>query len=105
VHSGELVKLGITLSKRTIQKYLPKDKKPFTSSQFWATFLKNQADNMRACHFNGVYDWLFRPWYVFVITELKPVGLCIPPSPTPQAMYGPHNNYEKQRRGPRHRSI
>jgi putative transposase len=68
---GELVKLGIALSKRTIQKYMPKDKKPYISSQTWSTFLKNQADNMWACDFTVVYDWLFRPWYVFVITELK----------------------------------
>jgi len=68
---GELAKLGIALSKHTIQKYMPKDKKPYVPSQTWATFLKNQADNMWACDFTVVYDWLFRPWYVFVITELK----------------------------------
>jgi hypothetical protein len=68
---GELVKLGITLSKRTIQKYLPKDKKSSIPSQSWATFLKNHADHMWACDFTVVYDWLFRPWYVFIVMELK----------------------------------
>ena len=68
---GELIKLGITLSKRTIQKYMPKDKKSPSSSQSWATFLKNQADYTWACDFTVVYDWLFRPWYVFIVMELK----------------------------------
>ena len=68
---GELAKLGIILSKRTIQKYMPKSKKPYIPTQSWATFLKNQADNMWACDFTVVYDWLFRPWYVFVVMELR----------------------------------
>jgi len=68
---GELLKLGITLSKRTIQKYMPKDKRSPSSSQTWATFLKNQAGNMWACDFTVVYDWLFRPWYVFIVMKLK----------------------------------
>jgi putative transposase len=68
---GELIKLGITLSKRTIQKYLPKDKKSYIPGQTWSTFLKNHADNMWACDFTVVYDWLFRPWYVFIVMELK----------------------------------
>ena len=68
---GELIKLGITLSKRTIQKYLPKEKRLPSSGQTWATFLKNQADNIWACDFTVVYDWLFRPWHVFIVMELK----------------------------------
>ena len=68
---GELLKLGITLSKRAIQKYMPKEKRLPSSGQTWATFLKNQTDNTWACDFTVVYDWLFRPWYVFVVMEIK----------------------------------
>ena len=68
---GELLKLGITLSKRTIQKYMPKDRRTSSSGQSWATFLSNQADQIWACDFTVVYDWLFRPWHVFVLMELK----------------------------------
>jgi len=68
---GELLKLGIEASKRTIQKYLAKDKRAPSSSQNWATFIKNQADGIWACDFTVVYDWLFRPWYVFIVMELK----------------------------------
>ena len=68
---GELLKLGIEVSKRTIQKYMPKDRKEQSSSQSWATFLKNQARNTWACDFTVVNDWLFRQWYIFVVMELK----------------------------------
>jgi len=68
---GELLKLGIEASKRTIQKYLPKEKRSSSSNQTWATFLKNQADGIWACDFTVVYDWLFRQWYVFIVMELK----------------------------------
>jgi putative transposase len=68
---GELLKLGIDVSKRTIQRYMPKEMKEHSSSHNWATFLKNQAGNLWACDFTVVNDWLFRQWYVFVVMELK----------------------------------
>jgi hypothetical protein len=43
---GELLKLGIEVSKRTIQRYMPKDRKEYASSQNWVTFLKNQASGI-----------------------------------------------------------
>jgi len=60
---GELLKLGIALCKRTIQKYMPKERKALGSSQTWATFLKNQANGIWACDFTVVHDWLFRQWH------------------------------------------
>src|SRR4030043_2329096 len=66
---GELLKLGIQVSKRTIQRYLPKERK--TSTQTWATFLKNHSSEIWACDFTVVYDLLFRPIFIFVILELK----------------------------------
>ncbi len=68
---GELIKLGIEVSKRTIQRYIPKEKKTGSSSQTWATFLKDQASDTWACDFTVVTDWLFRQWYVFVVMELN----------------------------------
>ena len=50
---------------------MPKDRKEHSSSQNWATFLKNQAGNTWASDFTVVNDWLFRQWYVFVVMELK----------------------------------
>jgi transposase InsO family protein len=68
---GELLKLGIAVSKRTIQKYMPKERQAHSSSQTWATFLKNQASVIWACDFMVANDWLFRSWYIFVVLELK----------------------------------
>ena len=68
---GELLKLGIEVSKRTIQRYIAKDRQEHSTSHNWATFLKNQASGIWACDFTVVIDWLFRQWYVFVVMELK----------------------------------
>jgi len=68
---GELLKLGIGVSKRTVQKYMPKDRQEHSTSHNWATFLKNQAGNTWSCDFPVVTDWLFRQWYVFVVMEQK----------------------------------
>ena len=65
------MKLGIEVSKRSLQKYMPKDRKGNSSSRNWATFLKNQVGNTWACDFAVVNDWLFRQWYIFVVMELK----------------------------------
>ncbi len=68
---GELLKLGIEVSKRTIQRYMPKDRKEQSSSRNWAIFMKNQASGIWACNFMVVTDWLFRQLYVFVVMEMK----------------------------------
>ena len=76
---GELLKLGIEVGKRAVQRYMPKEKKtgssghivPMPFRENWATFLKNQASGIWACDFTVVYDWLFRQWYIFVVMELK----------------------------------
>jgi transposase InsO family protein len=66
---GELLKLGIKVSKRTIQKYMKKVRK--RSSQNWRTFLKNHAHEIWACDFTTVTSLFFKPIYIFVIMELK----------------------------------
>ena len=62
---GELLKLGIRVSKRTIQKYMPKVRR--NSSQTWATFLRNHASEIWACDFLQTYDTLFRTVFVSVV--------------------------------------
>jgi putative transposase len=80
---GELLKLGIRASKRTIQKYLPKVRR--NPSQNWATFLKNHAGDIWATDFTVVHDLLFRPRYIFVLIELhtrRIVHTAVTRSPT-----------------------
>lgn len=55
---GELLKLGVKVSKRTIQKYTLKERRR-RSGQTWSTFLKNHFKDIWACDFTVVNDLLF----------------------------------------------
>ncbi len=67
---GELLKLGLWVSKSAIQKYIEEVRKSHPSSQNWATFLRNHASQIWACDFLQTYDIFFRTIFVFVIIEL-----------------------------------
>ena len=67
---GELLKLGIRVCKRTIQKYMRTARGPRNGGQTWSTFLHNHADQTWACDFIQTHDLLFRPIFAFVIIEL-----------------------------------
>ncbi len=67
---GELLRLGINISKRTVQKYMRQERmRP--KSQTWSTFLHNHAGEIWACDFLPVTDLLFRSLFAFFIIELK----------------------------------
>ncbi len=68
---GELLKLGMHVCKRTIQKYLRQVRAPQPKGQRWATFLRHHAAQIWACDFLQVTDLFFRPLFAFVIIELK----------------------------------
>lgn len=63
---GELLKLGITVHKRTIQRHMRQVRKR-TPGQNWATFLRNHAQDIWACDFTVVHNLFFKPIYIFVI--------------------------------------
>jgi putative transposase len=67
---GELLKLGIRVSKRTIQKYTRHAPRSRPPGQSWATFLRNHAPEIWACDFLQVTDLLFRPLFAFFMVEL-----------------------------------
>jgi len=48
---GELLKLDVRVSKRTIQKYMRAVHAPRPPGQSWATFLRNHAHEIWACDF------------------------------------------------------
>jgi putative transposase len=67
---GELLKLGIHVAKRTIQKYMRKARKGTSpGGQRWATFLHNHAHEIWACDFVQTYDAFFRHIFAFVIVK------------------------------------
>jgi len=67
---GELLKLDIRISKRTIQRYLRQARPPRCSGQAWSTFLRNHAGDIWACDFLPVTDLRFRSLYAFFIVAL-----------------------------------
>jgi putative transposase len=68
---GELLKLGIRVCKRTIQKYMRQVCPPRPRGQKWATFLQNHAADIWACDFLQITDLFFRPLFAFFIIELQ----------------------------------
>ena len=68
---GELLKLEIRVSKRTIQKYMKQIHPKRVRGQTWKTFLRNHAKDVWACDFLQVTDLFFRPLFAFFIVELK----------------------------------
>jgi putative transposase len=68
---GELLKLDIHVSKRTIQKYRKQVHPRRARGQTWRTFLRNHAAEVWACDFLQVTDLFFRPLFAFFIVELK----------------------------------
>ncbi len=66
---GELLKLDVRISKRTVQKYM-RGARPRRSGQRWSTFLKNHSHDIWSCDFIQSYDLLFRPVFLFFLLEL-----------------------------------
>jgi transposase InsO family protein len=66
---GELIKLGIRVAKRTIQKYMKRARPPGKRGQTWKSFLENHAGDVWACDFLQLYDAFFRPIFAFFIVK------------------------------------
>ena len=67
---GELLKLGLRVSKSAIQRYIEEVRKTHTPKQNWSTFLRNHASDIWACDLLQTYDIVFRTVFVFAIIEL-----------------------------------
>ncbi len=63
---GELLKVGVRVSKRTIQKYM-RSSRQRPGSQTWSTFVKNHAHEIWCCDFVQTHDVLFRPLFLFFL--------------------------------------
>lgn len=82
---GELLKLGIRVSKRTIQKYMRRTRSPRQRGQTWATFLQNHAEDIWTCDFLQITDLFFRSLFAFFILDLhsrKIIHVGVTRSPT-----------------------
>ena len=68
-----LLKLGLSISPRTVRKYMPNRPTEGPSDgridQRWATFVRNQAEAIVACDFFAVVTASFKVLYVFIVVE------------------------------------
>jgi transposase InsO family protein len=66
------LKLGLTVSPRTVRRYMPRNHRPTgsRSTQSWATFLRNHTGAFLACDFCVVVTATFQRLYVFVILDI-----------------------------------
>jgi putative transposase len=62
---GELMKLGLEISERTVSRLLPKDRKP--PSQTWRAFLNNHLNDLVSMDFFAVPTVTFRVLFVLVV--------------------------------------
>ncbi len=65
---GELLKLGLRVAKRTIQRHIHAVRPP-GDGQSWRTFLKNHT--VWACDFVQTYDVWFRPLFAFFVIDVN----------------------------------
>jgi putative transposase len=82
---GELLKLGLRVCKRTIQKYMRTVRTQQPRGQKWSTFLHTHAKDIWACDFLQITDLFFRPLFAFFLIELqsrKVIHLGVTRSPT-----------------------
>ena len=63
---GELLKLGIEISERTVSKLMPRARRK-PPSPSWMTFLRNHMDTMAAVDFFTVVTATFSILYVFIV--------------------------------------
>jgi hypothetical protein len=67
---GELLKLGVTVAKRTVRRYMRRGRSPRPGGQTWSTFLRTHAKGIWACDFLRAQDVFFRPLFAFFVSEL-----------------------------------
>jgi hypothetical protein len=83
---GELLKLGIRVAKRTVQRYM-RGARPSApdDGQRWRTFLHNHT--VWACDFLQTYDIWFRPIFAFFIVDVnakRVIHVAVTRAPTQQ---------------------
>jgi len=67
---GELLKLDVRASKRTIQKYMRSVRPRRPAGQSWSALMHNHAAAIWACDFLPITDLCFRPRYAFFVIAL-----------------------------------
>ena len=66
------LKLGLTVSPRTVRRYMPRNRRPSGGRSSWTTFLHNHAGAALACDFCVAVTATFQRLYVFVLLDITP---------------------------------
>jgi putative transposase len=66
-----MLKLGVAVGKRTVQRHMRGARPPRPAGQSWATFLRTHGREVWACDFLQLTDLLFRSVFAFFIVELR----------------------------------
>jgi hypothetical protein len=91
---GELLKLGLDVSQRTIARLMPRRPKP--PSQTWRTFLQNHLADLVSVDFFVVPTATFRVLYVFVVLLHRRRQSCTSTSLIPRPPPGPRSNSSRR---------
>ena len=67
---GELLKIGVRVAKRTVQRSMVVVRRRPSGAQTWATFLGNHRHQIWACDFLQLSDAWFRPIFAFFLIDL-----------------------------------
>ena len=67
---GELLKLGVRVAKRTVQRYMRGVRRRPPGGQTWATFLGNHRHQTWACDFLQIFHLWFEPIFAFFLVDL-----------------------------------
>jgi putative transposase len=67
---GELLKLGIRVAKRTVQRHMRSVRRRPGGGQRWQTFVHNHASQIWACDFLQVHDIWFRAVFALFMMKL-----------------------------------
>jgi putative transposase len=67
---GELLKLGISVGKRTVQRHIRGVRPPRPAGRTWGTFLRTHGREIWACDFLQLTDLFVRPVFALVVVEL-----------------------------------
>ena len=102
---GELLKVGVKVATRTVQRYRRQARPPRPHGQTWPTFLRNHAQDIWACDFLQIHDLFFQPLFAFFIAELGSRRIVhVGMTRSPQMPESP-SNCGKQRRSGRRDTI
>ncbi len=100
---GELAKLGIEISQRTVGRLLPRRGRP--RSQWWRGFLENQVGVLASMDFFVVPTATFRALFVCSFWLTSPAASSISPSPTRRRLRGQRSKLPRRSHGKRLRGV